>query len=119
MILEKHCNNLIVWAIISFNGYNFHFCSIYLPPSELISDKIETLTQDINILKPKYLVIGGDTNAKSKFWFNTTNNTRGDEMIDFMVQENLILLNDSNLPTFLTSYGQSHIDLTLTNFRTS
>ncbi len=46
MILEKHCNNLIVWAIINLKGYNSHFCPIYLPPSEPISDKIETLTQD-------------------------------------------------------------------------
>ncbi len=47
------------------------------------------------------------------------NNTRGNELIDFIVQKNLIPLNDSNLPTFLTSYDQSHIDLILTNFQTS
>jgi len=86
MILEKHSNDLIVWAIINFGNKNIHFCSIYLPPSKPIEEAIDKLNQDLFEIKPQYLVIGGDTNAKSSVWFSSTNDRRGDRIIEFVVQ---------------------------------
>jgi hypothetical protein len=118
MILEKHTNDHIVWAIIKYQNENYYFCSYYFPPSLPITTFITKLVEDINQIKPKNLILSGDANAKSKLWYNHENNKRGDEVIEFVLKQNLLILNNFCVPTFLSSSGQSIIDLTITNANT-
>ncbi len=89
-----------------------------MAPSVPICDLLTKLDSDLKEIKPHYLIIGGDTNAKSSLWFSSTNNRRGDELVEFIVQNNLTILNNSSKPTFMSSFGQSNIDLTLVNTTT-
>ncbi len=91
---------------------------LYTAPSVPIYDLLTKLDSDLKEIKPYYLIIGGDTNAKSSLWFSSTNNRRGDELVEFIVQNNLTILNNSSKPTFMSSFGQSNIDLTLVNTTT-
>jgi ribonuclease HI len=118
MILEKHTNDHIVWAIIKYKNENYYFCSYYFPPSLPITTFITKLIEDIKQIKPKNLILSGDANAKSKLWYNHENNKRGDEVIEFVLEQNLLILNNSCVPTFLSPSGQSMIDLTITNANT-
>lgn len=120
MIINKYCDEYTVWCIINFNGVNHHFCSVYMPPndSKPINEILDNITTVINILKPQYLIMGGDTNAKSILWNSKHNNRRGDQIIEFTFQNNLIILNDSKIPTYSSTNGQSHIDLTFANTTT-
>jgi hypothetical protein len=70
MIINKYCDEYTVWCIINFNGVNHHFFSVSMPPndSKPVSEILDNITTVINILKPQYLIMDGDTNAKSILW---------------------------------------------------
>jgi hypothetical protein len=115
MKLEKYTNDLQVWAQIIHNNNLLHVCSSYMPPSEPIEQTINNLNESIHEIIPKMLIISSDTNAKSKLWFSSINNRRGDEIIEFVTNNNLLIMNNSNTPTFQSSFGSSSIDLTIVN----
>jgi hypothetical protein len=73
------------------------------------------LSRTINQLKPKHYIIGSDTNGKSKLWKSRTNNRRGNLIIEFLSQNELFFLNNSDKPTYMSRSGKSIIDLTLCN----
>ena len=56
-----------------------------------------------------------DSNAHSVLWGNSSNNSRGDELEEFVFGNNLTTLNVGNTPTFESGVGKSFIDLTMTN----
>jgi sarcosine oxidase/L-pipecolate oxidase len=118
MILENYTNDWIGWAIITFNNKDIYLCSVYMPPSQPISEIIDKLNSDLIEIKPENLVISGDTNAKNSLWFSSKNDKRGDDLIEFIVKNNLLVLNNSKTPTFVSPFGQSIIDITLTNSQT-
>jgi len=89
---------------------------IYAQPIEEVLDQIRATIDEI---KPKNLIIGCDSNAKSNVWFSKFNNKRGYYMLEFILKNDLKIMNISSEPTFLTINDQSHIDLTLTNMDSS
>jgi hypothetical protein len=115
MAINKHINKIQVWALIKYQNIEIHVCSAYMPPPEDINISINNLQIAINEIRPKNLIICSDTNAKSKLWFSKTNNRRGQEVIDFMVNNDLLIMNNSEIPTFMASFGESSIDLTFIN----
>ena len=58
-------------------------------------------------------VIGMDSNSHSPFWGSDNSNARGLELEAFIVQNQLVVLNKGNVPTFQTSRAKSVIDVTL------
>ncbi len=59
------------------------------------------------------LVIGMDANAHNVMWGSTDTNSRGEELLDFIMSSNLQLLNKGNTPTFVTSRREEVLDITL------
>ena len=65
------------------------------------------------------VIIGSDTNAHSTTWGCDRNNTRGDQLEEFIANQSLSIANVGRQPTFVTSAAQTIIDVTLTNMPAS
>lgn len=61
------------------------------------------------------LLIGMDSNAHSSSWGSKEDNARGLELEEFLLEEDLHLLNRGNTPTFVQGKKESIIDLTVIN----
>lgn len=62
------------------------------------------------------LVIGCDANAHSELWGSTDTNTRGETLLEFICEKNLVVVNRGSVPTFRNSVREEVLDLTLTSF---
>ena len=61
------------------------------------------------------LLIGCDANAHNEVWGSTNNNRRGDSLLEFIVGQNLSLLNIGNTPTFVTKKCKEVLDITFSS----
>ena len=86
-------------------------CSIYLSPNNSIN--IEQLNELIKKL-PKPFLLLGDFNARHLLWHDIKSNSRGNLILDFIIENQLHILDD-NKPTHFDqrTKGYSHIDLSL------
>ena len=61
------------------------------------------------------LIIGLDSNAHSTLWSSESNNVRGNSMDEWILQNQLSIMNQGQIPTFVGTRGSTIIDITLTN----
>jgi len=86
-------------------------CSVYLPPSlSLDPRELDDLLSQL----PTPFILMGDFNGHHQFWGSPNDNSRGKQILDFITNNNLCLLNDGT-PTYLhpASASFSHLDLTI------
>jgi len=91
-------------------------CSLYLPPYE--EDPIEPIFTNLIDFCSKErldLIIGTDANAHHIAWGCKDINTRGENLMEFIINKNLNVINVGNTPTFSNRIRNTIIDLTLTN----
>ena len=88
-------------------------CSIYIPPNDKINK--QQLEDLINQL-PRPFMIVGDFNGHSKLWGCVDNNEKGNIIEDFLIENDLCLLNEGK-STYLhpASGSYSAIDLSICN----
>ena len=97
-------------------GKRITYCSLYLPPGDII--KKEDLTGLLDQLPKPYMVLG-DFNARSTLWHMEETNSsacRRGAMIEELIAENDIFLLDGNKNTHMSrrmGTEDSHIDLSL------
>lgn len=87
-------------------------CSLYLPPSEVVTkQEIQSLLDQL----PKPFIILGDFNAHHPMWFDTRPTDERGKTIVEIIEENEISLLDKNKPTMMWKVDKtySHVDLTL------
>jgi hypothetical protein len=90
--------------------------SAYYVPNVDIRPDLDSIQHIISSINNSY-VISIDSNAHSEVWFDRRNDERGDHLLNFISQNNMILLNNNESePTFDSDRGQSTIDLTLISF---
>lgn len=58
------------------------------------------------------IILGADTNAHSPLWGDNRLDARGTQIEDLLLNKNISLLNTGIEPTFLSTIGSSHIDIT-------
>ncbi|CAG9133891.1 unnamed protein product [Plutella xylostella] len=80
-----------------------------MPPPELISLVTECKINNIP------LIIGCDANAHSSLWGCRETNKRGRDLLEFLLSNNLSVLNRGSEPTFVTARAQTIPDVTITN----
>ena len=101
---------------INKNDKRIRICSIYLSPNIPIAPL--ELSELINQLSPSsspvsFLILG-DFNARSEYWHDSINNTRGNQILDLILQYNLDVLNEDSATHFNLTHGcQTNIDLSL------
>ncbi len=94
--------------------------SVYLA-SIYLDIKFDTITNNLKNLveycsqKGVPLIAGIDSNAHNTVWGSPENNTRGEELEEFLLENSLFLMNRGGKPTFVTDYSKTHIDLTIAN----
>jgi hypothetical protein len=94
--------------------------SLYCSPLQSIESELNYIKNSIQSLKPKNLLIFIDSNAESKVWYNIKDDERGNKLIEFLSELNLVILNDNpNVSSYYTTRGQSFIDLTIINDNSS
>ena len=99
-------------GLITLEGKKPVIISIYL---DITQDPVpEHLIKAINYCKQKRfsILIGMDSNAHSDIWGHS-NNKRGNELVDYIVQEGLEIHNKGKEYTYECSTGKSVIDLSL------
>ena len=99
-------------GLVTLEGKKTVIISVYL---DITQDPVpDYLTKAINYCKQKRfsILIGMDSNAHSDIW-GFRNNKRGNELVDYIVQEGLEIHNKGKEYTYECSTGKSIIDITL------
>lgn len=60
----------------------------------------------------KEIIVAGDFNAKSRLWGSPVEDRRGDMVADWLAQDDLVVQNRGNIPTFVRGDSISYIDVT-------
>jgi hypothetical protein len=89
--------------------------SVYLPydRSELLPTRELELLVEYFMVKWQHLLIGCDSNAHHVIWGSGDTNARGESLLNFIVANNLAILNVRNRPTFINRVRQEVLDITL------
>lgn len=96
-------------------------CSWYMPSdvknADMITDTMDRLIMDCKRLG-KEVIIAADCNAKNERWGSKSNNVRGEKLMDWIKEVDLMLLNNGTTPTFVPDPLEpdkrfSSIDITL------
>ena len=82
------------------------------PPTEEIQRLIINGTREP-------LILGCDANAHHMVWGSTDINSRGEKLLEFILESNLEIMNKGNEPTFVNAVRGEVIDLTLANRKAS
>lgn len=95
-------------------GENIIICSAYMPfdaaeerPGSMVM-KISEFCSENTIP----LIIGADTNSHHPLWGSSDTNQRGRELVNFLAQTDLEILNKGNEPTFVTEGRSEVLDVT-------
>ena len=90
--------------------------SIYFDIKIDIANSVKRLDGIMRLGQNKGIIIGVDSNARSKTWYDVINNSRGTQLEEYLTTSELHILNNrTEVPTFEGSRGSSFIDLTLCN----
>lgn len=87
--------------------------SAYFPGDSTNAPPLE-VRKLIEFCKSKNLpyVIGCDANAHHTSWASTNNNTRGESLFDFLTENEALVLNEGNEPTFSSNGRDEVLDIT-------
>ncbi|KAF2888605.1 hypothetical protein ILUMI_17569 [Ignelater luminosus] len=103
----------LVVTTIKLRGLAIRVVNAYCPPSQEIEPHLNQIRYSI---QHQRVFLAGDFNAKATVWHNPQTDVRGDAVLEFLPQEDLICINrPNNPPTFRSLNGESNIDLTITS----
>jgi len=95
---------------------NVYYCSLYCDITLDIRQNQEFMSFLQFVKAGNHpCVIGCDSNAHSTLWGSPDSNPRGDIMEEIIESFNLQVCNKGEVPTFNSSRGSTHIDVTLVN----
>ena len=96
--------------------HKIRICSIYLSPNIVIHlPDLQSLSEQLSpIHSPCSYLILGDFNARSEYWHDSLNNSRGNKILDYLLHFDLEVLNEDHPTRFnMTHHCQTNIDLSL------
>ncbi|KAL0852638.1 hypothetical protein ABMA27_016898 [Loxostege sticticalis] len=106
----------IVAVRIRTSDWEIAAVSFYFEPDKPIGPYLDRLREVVEVLGPRRLLIGGDSNAKSAWWGSPEEDHRGADMSGTLEESGLHVLNRGTVPTFDTIRGgrrfTSHVDQT-------
>lgn len=112
-VLPQFLSRDLVAVTMHISGRKTVFASAYFPhTSEAPPVEVTQLVQYCqkeNLL----LLIGCDANAHNVTWGSSGDNQRGTDLLEWMCEHNLIVLNRGNSPTFCTAARQEVLDVTM------
>ena len=79
-------------------------------PPEIFKDLVQYCT--INNFD---LIVGSDVNSHSKFWNSTNDNQRGEALLEYILENDLHVLNEGCKPTFENAVRKEVLDISMSN----
>ncbi len=70
LFLQSFSNGYSTFVNLKFKRKNFTILSAYFSPFDNFSQQLLNIKNSINSIGPKNLIIGMDSNAKSRVWIN-------------------------------------------------
>lgn len=116
-ILISQCSDKNTCVVeVTLGSQKLILISAYFDISTDIDIDICKIRKILQIYRNHAIVIGVDSNSRSAFWHDVKTNSRGRKLEEFIISENLALINlPSKLSTFHGGMGKSNIDLTICN----
>jgi ribonuclease HI len=120
LFIQSVSNEFSTFINVEFRRSSFTLVSAYCSPLEDINRELTHIKEALTVINPRKVLIGFDSNAKSRVWFSDRDDTRGNAVNEFVAEMNLIVMNNNpEMPTFSTTRGESYIDLTLINLNSA
>ena len=117
-LITQLSNEDCVVVEVRSKAVKFYSVSMYFDIRRDIEEDIRQLEKVMDYTKGNGLLIAVDSNARSKMWYDTITNQRWKILEEFLICNDLYVLNEATAtPTFQSKRGSSHIDLTITNSR--
>lgn len=79
-----------------------------LPPTRALEDLVQKSRAE-----HRHLIVGCDANSHHEAWGSTGTNIRGESLYQFLMANNLDIMNRGNKPSFVTTTRQEVIDITI------
>jgi hypothetical protein len=103
----------VVWNNQIFPSNQMYITSLYCDINfQIISTKLQKLVHYCRQNDMPILILA-DSNAHSTLWGCTTDNERGRDLEDFLIDSSLMTLNVGNTPTFDCNRGRTIIDISI------
>lgn len=120
LFLTQYSNQNIITIEINYGLQAFYNLNVYLPPERRQTEFDAILVNIQEIIKElqktnRPILITGDINSKATQWGNKNTDKRGKEWNKIIEENQLIIINQGDVPTYESSRGSSYIDITLTN----
>lgn len=118
MVLNQFTDDDLVTVRVcrkSTEGGDFIVVSAYLPfdsTEPLPGSSLEKIVIFCKI-KQVPLIVGTDANAHHKIWGSSNINSRGEELVQYLLTTDLMVQNRGDKPTFVNSAREECIDVTL------
>ena len=116
-LVPEFSSNDICTAVLKTDSSEVYFASVYCDINMAIKNELLINLTDFCNKNSKELILGMDSNAHSVLTGSELNNRRGDELEEFIMEQNLLVLNEGSTPTFEAGVGKSCIDVTLANVK--
>ena len=113
--MDEFTNRDMATAMIRLEGGDFCVASLYLDIDYKVNN--ESFIQLIERCESQGtpLIMGLDSNAHSQLWGCEESNQRGEELEAILLEHEMVVLNQDDVPTFITEKGKSIIDITIAN----
>ena len=89
--------------------------SIYMPYDSIQPPPPELMRRLVSYCESRRwgLIIGTDANSHNSIWGSTDTNSRGEDLLEYILTTKLSICNRGNTPTFVTTAREEVIDMTL------
>ncbi len=112
--VDSFTNAVLNHTIIEFNNQKIYVFNAYCAQNEDIKRQLKVIETAIQKFDSKSVLVSMDSNSHSNVWFDKNCDKRAEEVLDFVSNNDLIILNNNeNKPTFDNIRSQSSIDLTM------
>jgi hypothetical protein len=103
---------------IIYSELKIIIASLYFDITRHIDSNLWKIEKIVQHAKGAGALIAIDSNSRSSSWHDIITNERGRNLEEFLLSEQLYILNEESLQTtFRSTQGASNIDITITNGR--
>jgi len=114
ILLTKISDEDTVVLELTYDKLRLYAASMYFDNQDQIGKNLNKMAEIMTLSTNGRILIGADTNSRSKTWHDITTNARGKKLEDFLASADLHIINeDSERNTFQNTIGSSNIDLTM------
>ena len=116
MLVQSLSNEFCTVINIIYQGFSFYHANFYFKPLHEREQHLLNLTRVMEKFANQPLIMVGDFNAHSSLWYNEKTDQTGEKIELLIAKHSIYIENFPGQPaTFSTPYGESNIDLTLSN----